>query len=126
MPKKAQTTLQAADNLTGNPLDSRMTDLIMRSLLMYFHLQNLRCPCIAIWFNPLIYRTTIRLWEIHYGKKPCKRSMTHSYRTRLGIWFHFHQKGIFSSPDGSIGSRGTRFGRFPKDFIRSINISTSS
>ena len=25
MPKKAHTTLQAADNLAGNPLDSRMT-----------------------------------------------------------------------------------------------------
>jgi hypothetical protein len=98
----------------------------MRSLLMYFHLQNLRCPCIAIWFNLLIHITTIGLWEIHYGKKPCRRSMTHSYRIRLGIWFHFHQKGIFSGADGSTGSRGTRPDRFPKDFIRSINISTSS
>jgi hypothetical protein len=74
----------------------------------------------------LIYRTTIGLWEIHYGKKPCRRSMTHSYRTKLGIWFHFHQKGIFLGAYGSTRSRGTRLERFPKDFIRSINISTSS
>jgi hypothetical protein len=42
--------------------------------------------------------------------------MTHSYRTRLGIWFHFHQKGIFSGEDGSTGSRVTRLDRLPKDF----------
>jgi hypothetical protein len=47
-------------------------------------------------------------------------------QNRLGIWFHFHQKGIFSGADGSTGSRGTRPDRLPKDFIRSINISTSS
>jgi hypothetical protein len=98
----------------------------MRSLLMYFHVQNLRCPYIVIWFNLLIHKTTIGLWEIHYGKEPCIRSMNHSYKTRLGIWFHFHQKGTFSGVDGSIGSRGTRPNRLPKDFIISINISTSS
>jgi hypothetical protein len=52
--------------------------------------------------------------------------MTHSYITRLGIWFHFHHKGIFLGADGSTGSRGTRPDRFPKDIIRSINISTYS
>ena len=52
------------------------------------------------------------------------RIMTHSYRIRLWIWFHFHQKGIFSGADGSTGSRGTRPDRLPKDFIRSIRIST--
>ena len=98
----------------------------MRILLMYFQLQNLRWPCIAIWFNLLIHRPTIGLWEIHYCKQPCRRSMTHSYRIRLRIWFHFQQKGIFSGADGSTGSRGTRLDRLPKDFIRSINISTSS
>ena len=101
-------------------------DLSMRILPMYFQLQNMRCPCIAIWFNLLIHRTIIGLWEIHYGKQPCRRSMTHSYKTSLGIWFHVHQKGIFLGVAGSIGSRGTRPDRLPKDFIRSINISTSS
>jgi hypothetical protein len=44
----------------------------------------------------------------------------------MGIWFHFNQKGISSSADASMGSRGTRLDRLPKDFIKSINISTSS
>jgi hypothetical protein len=52
--------------------------------------------------------------------------MTHSYRTKLGIWFHFHQKGKFLGAYGPIGSRGTRLDMLPKEFMRSINISTSS
>jgi hypothetical protein len=74
----------------------------------------------------MIQKNTIRLWDIHYGKQPCRRSMTHSYRTRLGIWFHVHQKGIFSGGYRSIGTRGTRLNKFPKDFIISIKIYTSS
>jgi hypothetical protein len=64
------------------------------------------------------------------GNPLWKESMQKEYDSLLEnqtwIWFHFHQKGIFSGADGSTGSRGTRLDRFPKDFIRSINISTSS
>jgi hypothetical protein len=93
----------------------------MRSLLMYFQLLNLRCPCSI--FDPQTYNKVV-------GNPLWKATMQKEYDSLLEnqtwIWFHFHQKGIFSGADGSTGSRGTRLDRFPKDFIRSINISTSS
>jgi hypothetical protein len=45
------------------------------------------------------------LLAIHYGKQPCRRSMTLFVRIRLGIWFHFYQEGNLLDENGSIGPK---------------------
>jgi hypothetical protein len=125
-PKWAQTTLQAAGDLVGDPTNTRRTRYDFRSLLLHSLPLNHFPLGMFSWFSLQIHNLMVRLLEIPFGNPPCKRSTTPSSRTRLGIWFPFLLGGNLSDADVSTEPKvqrmeslvDTKPGLFPKAFNR--------
>jgi hypothetical protein len=113
MPKWVHSTLQGAGDLVGDPPDQRR----MRS-------QFEEPPHSLATIEPMM----------HMHCYMVQASNPHPYAEVTGNLLENQTRDLVPLPsernisgaDGSIGSRGTRKDRFPKDFIRSIQTSTSS
>jgi hypothetical protein len=74
IPKWAQSTLQEVGNLAGDPLDSRRTRSHHADPSHVLRTSNAHALLYGSIF--LIHIPTVRLLAIHYGKHPCRMSMT--------------------------------------------------
>jgi hypothetical protein len=119
MPKKAQFTLQATGILAGNPLDSRTHSQHEEPSHVFTASEPMmRMHCYMIQSSdPHTYNKAL-------GNPLWQAAMQKEYNSLLEnqTWDLVPLPGV----DGSTRSRGTRLDKFPKDFIRSIKISTSS
>jgi hypothetical protein len=107
-PKWANTTLQDAGDLVGDPVKTRRTQsdckepplsVTSTELILSRHI-------FLVWYSyPRSYGEAARnpFWD-----PPCRRSTTPSLRTKLRIWFPFLQERNLSGADGSTGPREHR------------------